>query len=85
MPFDSRMSRSVNRDATTQRAGKTTIQSDAPDTCFTAKLVDVHPPNDDYPDFVVPLAQALSAGKMDRGVAVCGRPVVVSRKGKRTR
>lgn len=26
------------------------ISSDAPDTDFTAKLVDVHPPNDDYPD-----------------------------------
>src|ERR1700736_5231978 len=27
---------------------------------------------DDYPDFVVPLAQAVAAGKVDRGVAVCG-------------
>ena len=27
---------------------------------------------DDYPDFVDPLAQALAAGKVDRGVAVCG-------------
>jgi uncharacterized protein len=26
------------------------IASSAPDTDFTAKLVDVHPPNDDYPD-----------------------------------
>ncbi len=26
------------------------VSSDAPDTDFTAKLVDVYPPNDDYPD-----------------------------------
>ena len=25
------------------------IDSDAPDTDFTAKLVDVYPPNEDYP------------------------------------
>ena len=30
---------------------------------------------DDYPDFVVPLAQAVSAGKVDRGVAICGSGV----------
>jgi ribose 5-phosphate isomerase B len=29
-------------------------------------------PDDDYPDFVVPLAQAISEGDMDRGVAICG-------------
>ena len=32
-------------------------------------------PEDDYPDFVVPLAQAVSAGKVDRGVAICGSGV----------
>jgi len=32
-------------------------------------------PNDDYPDFVIPLARAVAAGKMDRGVAVCGSGV----------
>ena len=32
-------------------------------------------PDDDYPDFVVPLARAVAAGKMDRGVAVCGSGV----------
>ncbi len=32
-------------------------------------------PDDDYPDFVVPLAQAVAAGTMDRGVAVCGSGV----------
>jgi ribose 5-phosphate isomerase B len=31
--------------------------------------------DDDYPDFVVPLAQAVVAGKADRGVAVCGSGV----------
>jgi ribose 5-phosphate isomerase B len=30
-------------------------------------------PNDDYPDFVIPLARAVAAGTVDRGVAVCGR------------
>jgi ribose 5-phosphate isomerase B len=30
---------------------------------------------DDYPDFVVPLALATAAGKVDRGVAVCGSGV----------
>jgi ribose 5-phosphate isomerase B len=33
---------------------------------------------DDYPDFVVPLAQAVAAGKVDRGVAVCGSGVGAS-------
>jgi ribose 5-phosphate isomerase B len=31
--------------------------------------------DDDYPDFVIPLGQALAAGKIDRGVAVCGSGV----------
>lgn len=31
--------------------------------------------DDDYPDFVIPLAQAVAAGKVDRGVAVCGSGV----------
>jgi ribose 5-phosphate isomerase B len=30
---------------------------------------------DDYPDFVVPLAKAVSDGKVDRGVAICGSGV----------
>jgi ribose 5-phosphate isomerase B len=29
-------------------------------------------PGDDYPDFVVPLADAVVAGKVERGVAICG-------------
>jgi ribose 5-phosphate isomerase B len=35
-------------------------------------------PEDDYPDFVVPLARAVAAGKVDRGVAVCGSGVGAS-------
>ena len=35
-------------------------------------------PDDDYPDFVIPLAQAVAAGKVDRGVAVCGSGVGAS-------
>ena len=30
---------------------------------------------DDYPDFVIPLARAVAAGKVERGVAVCGSGV----------
>src|SRR4051794_23181725 len=33
---------------------------------------------DDYPDFVVPLARAVVAGKVDRGIAVCGSGVGAS-------
>ena len=33
---------------------------------------------DDYPDFVVPLAQALAVGRIERGVAVCGSGVGAS-------
>ncbi len=32
-------------------------------------------PGDDYPDFVIPLAQAVSEGRVERGVAVCGSGV----------
>ena len=39
---------------------------------FGAQSVD---PDDDYPDFVIPLAQAVSSGEVDRGVAVCGSGV----------
>ena len=35
-------------------------------------------PDDDYPDFVVPLARAVSAGTVERGVAVCGSGVGAS-------
>ena len=32
-------------------------------------------PEDDYPDFVVPLVRAVAKGKIDRGVAICGSGV----------
>lgn len=35
-------------------------------------------PDDDYPDFVVPLARAVSRGEVDRGLAVCGSGVGAS-------
>ncbi|MGH7843925.1 MAG: RpiB/LacA/LacB family sugar-phosphate isomerase [Candidatus Binatia bacterium] len=34
--------------------------------------------DDDYPDYVVPLAQAVAASKVERGVAVCGSGVGAS-------
>jgi ribose 5-phosphate isomerase B len=35
-------------------------------------------PEDDYPDFVIPLAQAIAAGDIERGVAICGSGVGAS-------
>ncbi len=35
-------------------------------------------PNDDYPDFVVPLYEAVVAGEVDRGIAICGSGVGAS-------
>ncbi len=35
-------------------------------------------PDDDYPDYVVPLARAVVAGEVDRGVAICGSGVGAS-------
>ena len=35
-------------------------------------------PGDDYPDFVIPLGQAVSAGRVERGIAVCGSGVGAS-------
>src|SRR4051812_14814100 len=32
-------------------------------------------PDDDYPDFVIPLAKAVVAGLVERGVAICGSGV----------
>jgi ribose 5-phosphate isomerase B len=31
--------------------------------------------DDDYPDFVIPLARAVAAGEVERGIAVCGSGV----------
>jgi ribose 5-phosphate isomerase B len=35
-------------------------------------------PEDDYPDFVIPLARAVAAGNVERGVALCGSGVGAS-------
>jgi ribose 5-phosphate isomerase B len=32
-------------------------------------------PGDDYPEFVIPLARAVAAAKVERGVAICGSGV----------
>ncbi|MCI0623718.1 MAG: RpiB/LacA/LacB family sugar-phosphate isomerase [Acidobacteria bacterium] len=32
-------------------------------------------PEDDYPDYVVPLARNVAGGEVDRGVAICGSGV----------
>jgi ribose 5-phosphate isomerase B len=32
-------------------------------------------PDDDYPDFIVPLARAVGHGNVERGVAICGSGV----------
>ncbi len=34
--------------------------------------------NDDYPDFVIPMAQAVANGEVDRGIAICGSGVGAS-------
>lgn len=35
-------------------------------------------PTDDYPDFVIPLARAVAAGEVERGLALCGSGVGAS-------
>jgi ribose 5-phosphate isomerase B len=35
-------------------------------------------PDDDYPDFVFPLARAVASGQVERGVAICGSGVGAS-------
>jgi ribose 5-phosphate isomerase B len=42
---------------------------------FGAHVLD---PTDDYPDFVVPLAKAVAAHEVDRGIAICGSGVGAS-------
>jgi ribose 5-phosphate isomerase B len=32
-------------------------------------------PGDDYPDFIIPLANAVAAAEVERGVALCGSGV----------
>ncbi len=33
---------------------------------------------DDYPDFIIPLAEAVASGKVERGIAICGSGVGAS-------
>ncbi len=35
-------------------------------------------PADDYPDFIIPMARAVAAGEVERGVALCGSGVGAS-------
>ncbi|HEX7393730.1 MAG TPA: RpiB/LacA/LacB family sugar-phosphate isomerase [Anaerolineaceae bacterium] len=35
-------------------------------------------PDDDYPDFVIPLARAIAQGEVERGIAICGSGVGAS-------
>ena len=35
-------------------------------------------PEDDYPDFVIPLARAIAHGELERGIAICGSGVGAS-------
>jgi ribose 5-phosphate isomerase B len=35
-------------------------------------------PDDDYPDYMIPLARAVAAGTVERGVAVCGSGVGIA-------
>lgn len=35
-------------------------------------------PADDYPDYIIPLAQAVAAGEVERGIVVCGSGVGAS-------
>ncbi len=35
-------------------------------------------PEDDYPSYVIPLARAVAAGQVERGIAVCGSGVGAS-------
>jgi len=39
---------------------------------FGARALD---PGDDYPDVVIPLARAVAAGDVERGIAICGSGV----------
>ena len=35
-------------------------------------------PADDYPDFIIPLAHAVAAGEVERGIALCGSGIGAS-------
>jgi len=42
---------------------------------FGAHLLDA---KDDYPDFILPLARAVAAGEVERGIALCGSGIGAS-------
>jgi ribose 5-phosphate isomerase B len=44
-------------------------------TDFGATALD---PGDDYPDYIIPMARAVSAGEVNRGIVVCGSGVGAS-------
>jgi ribose 5-phosphate isomerase B len=44
-------------------------------TDFGAAALDA---NDDYPDYIIPLARAVSAGEVNRGIVICGSGVGAS-------
>ncbi len=44
-------------------------------TDFGATVSD---PNDDYPDYIIPLARAVAAGVVNRGIVICGSGVGAS-------
>ncbi len=35
-------------------------------------------PDDDYPDYIIPLARAVAGGEVDRGIVICGSGVGAS-------
>ena len=35
-------------------------------------------PDDDYPDYIIPLARAMAAGEVDRGIVICSSGVGAS-------
>ena len=35
-------------------------------------------PDDDYPDYVIPLARAVASGEVERGIAICGSGIGAS-------
>ena len=42
--------------------------------CSTSVLRELKP-DDDYPDFIIPMARAVAQGRVERGLAVCGSGV----------
>lgn len=59
---------------------KENIKAYLSDKGFTVKDFGAHKldNDDDYPDFVIPLAKAISDQKVERGVAICGSGVGAS-------